>query len=148
MNLALGHAFNLKNLFENFPYKKLKTNCKKCQEIIGKPHRQILVLRVFMESLRIILNDIIENNVTFQLPTGGRKSDIHVTRVTGDDFIAARQNGKWLDIDYLNSLFSGYRLTLSMYDKDGRPTRVKPIYTDKHLNKKLTDLVNQGKQYC
>jgi len=40
--------------------------------------------------MEIIFNDIIENNVTFELPTSSRKSDIHMLRVTGDDFAQAR----------------------------------------------------------
>ena len=35
----------------------------------------------------MILNDIIDNNVTFQLPLNGTvKCDIHMQRVTGKDF--------------------------------------------------------------
>lgn len=149
MNYALGHAFNINHLFQNFPFKKLITNCKKCAQINkGDNHRNKLVYKVFLTSMEIIFNDIIENNVTFELPTSSRKSDIHMLRVTGDDFAQARQNGKWLDIDYLKSFFSGYKLVLTMYNREGKPSRVKPIYLDKKFTNKITELTNQGKQYC
>jgi len=60
----------------------------------------------------------------------------------------ARRNGKWQDVDFLNSYFSGYQLTLNMYNKEGKPVRIKPIYLDNKLKNKLTEYTNQGKQYC
>jgi hypothetical protein len=65
-----------------------------------------------------------------------------VQRTTGDDFAAARRNGKWQDVDFLESYFSGYQLVLNMYNKDGGVTRTKPIYVDKKLKNKLTNYTN------
>ena len=49
--------------------------------------------------------------------------------------------------DFLASNFSGNQLTLNMYDREGRPTRTKPIYVNKKYKDKLTYYTNQGKQY-
>jgi hypothetical protein len=54
-----------------------------------------LIEKIFRECLKEVLNDIIDNNITFELPTGSRRADIHVQRTSGDDFAAARRNGKW-----------------------------------------------------
>lgn len=144
---ALGCAFNGKELFENFPYKKLKTNCKKCEEIIGDPHRDKLVRKVFNESVKLVLNDVIDNNATFEFPLrGNKKCDIHMQRVRGDKFTALRRAGKWQDVDYLKSLFTGYQLGLFMYGN--RTPRVKNIYVNKELRDKITNNTNNGKQYC
>lgn len=148
MNYALGHAFNLHEMFMNFDKSKLKMTSELCQQVNGDPHKDKLIEKIFRECLKEVLNDIIDNNVTFELPTGARRADIHVQRTSGDDFAAARRNGKWQDIDFLESYFSGYQLVLNMYNKDGGVTRTKPIYVDKKLKNKLTNYTNQGKQYC
>jgi hypothetical protein len=62
---ALGCAFSCKELFENFPFKKLKTNCAKCKEIIGNAHRDMLATKIFTECVQLVLNDVIDNNATF-----------------------------------------------------------------------------------
>jgi len=39
-------------------------------------------------------------------------------------------------------------MVLNMYDKDGGVTRTKPIYLDKKRKNRITELTNNGKQYC
>lgn len=148
MNYALGHAFNMDDLFLNFDYKKLKMTCEMCERVNNDPHKNKLVKKIFRDSVSLILNDIIESNCTFELPTGGAKSDIHVKKTEGQEFIEARKNGKWGDVDYLSSFFSGYQLCLYLYNREGKPVREKPIYVDKELKDKLTENTNKGVQYC
>ena len=47
MITATGAAFNVDEMFMNFPYKKLSITCEKCKEITGNPHRDLLVKQVF-----------------------------------------------------------------------------------------------------
>lgn len=146
-NFGLGYSFTLKELFERFPYKKLKVTCKECEEITGDRHRDILARKVFAECLNLVLNDVIDNNATFELPlTGSRKADIHMRKFSGKDFRNLRKAGKWKDIDYLKSVFTGYQLGFFMYGN--RTPRVKNIYVNKELRQKITDNTNNGKQYC
>ena len=35
MNYAVGHSFNVDEMFMNFPYKKLKLTCEDCKRING-----------------------------------------------------------------------------------------------------------------
>lgn len=136
MNYAVGCAFNQDEMMMNFKKQKLKSI--KNKELIKKIAR---------DSIKLVLNDIIDNNITFQLPTGSRKSDIHVRRISGKEFVRARQNGKFQDVDFLSSNFSGNQLVLNMYDREGKPTRIKPIYLNKEYKNRLTEYTNQGKQY-
>lgn len=147
MNYATGYAFNIDEIFENFPYEKLLVTCSDCNIVNGDYHKDKLVKRVFKDALKLILNDIIENNVTFSLPTGGIKSEIHVNNVEGKNFEEARKHGKWADVDFLASNFTGNQLVLEMYRKDGIKRR-KPIYISKKLKDRLTELTNEGKKYC
>ncbi len=43
MNYATGAAFNMKEMFLNFPYKKLNITCEECKMINGDMHRDVLV---------------------------------------------------------------------------------------------------------
>ncbi len=146
MNYATGCAFNLKELFENFNIKKLQISNQQCKEINNDGHKKRLAASIFKESLKVILNDCIDNNITFKLPVGKNKAFIYLKRTSGEDFKKARRNGKWKDIDYLVSMFSGSELTLEMYNKGKE--RSKPIYINKELKDKITKNINSGMQYC
>lgn len=146
MNYALGCAFSLDEIFENFSLKRLKITCKECEKITGDPHRDILVKRIFKESVKLVINDVIENNVTFELPlNGSRKCNIHMQRTNGEKFRRLRNLGKWKDVDYLKSIFTGYQIGFYMYGN--RVPRVKHIYLNKDLRNKITQNTNLGKQY-
>lgn len=148
MNYATGCAFDIDEMFMNFPYDKLLVTCSDCNIVNGDYHKDRLVKRVFKKALQLILNDIIENNVTFQLPTGGRRSEIHMNSITGKKFQHARKHGKFLDVDFLESNFTGNQLALDMYYKGGELKRTKPIYVNRKLKDKITSYTNSGKQYC
>lgn len=128
MNFATGYAFTSKDLFANFPLRKLLISREKCKEIFNTLDRRAVVIRVFYYVVKIVLLDIIENNTTFKLPTQ-RECYIQMNRVQGEDFKKARRNGRWLDVDYLESNFSGYHLEL-MYVASERFIH-KPIYISK-----------------
>lgn len=143
---ALGCAFTTKNILANFPYDKLSVTCDLCKKVTGDNHRNILVERIFKESLKIIILDIINNNVTFWLPlTGGKKCNIRMRRVSGTEFKNLRKGGKWIDIDILKSMFSGYQLSLFMLGN--RTPRIKSIYLNKNLQKLITNKANEGMSY-
>lgn len=144
---ATGMALSLVDLFVSFPTKLLKMSCKVCEQLIGESDRNKLSYQIFKEHVKLVFNDIIDNNVTFQLPTGSRKSDIHIQAVRGNEFKNLKRHGKWHDIDFLETRFTGYRMSLFMYSPK-RPPRVKEIYLDSKLKKKLTDYANSGKTYC
>ena len=144
---ATGCAFNTDHLFMNFPYKKLKINCNQCEQINGNKHRDVLVKQIFRDSVNMILNDIIDNNVTFQLPLNGPvKCDMYMKRVIGKDFQNLRKAGKWQDIDFLKSMFSAYQIVLTMRGK--RTPRIKKVYVGKQMRDRITENTNNGKQYC
>ena len=143
---ALGCAFNINDLFFNFPYKKLKLNCRDCLEITGDAHRSLLVKKIFRTSMKIVIQDIVERNVTFWLPlTGDKKCNMHMKRVSGKDFQKLRQAGKWDDIDIVNSNFSGYEIGFYMLGK--RTPRVKTVYVNKQTREAISRYTNIGKQY-
>ncbi len=145
MILATGAAFNLDEMIINFPMKKLSVTCEECKNIIKDPHRNILIKRIFRECLKLVINDIIDNNITFWLPTKARKCNIHMKRVDGQTFKNLRKSGKWKDVDLLSSSFTGYELGFYMYGV--RDPRIKNIYVNKSLKDRITQNTNNGMQY-
>lgn len=143
---ALGCAFNTKDILDNFPYKKLRITCNECKNITGDNHRNLIVEKVFKESIKLVISDIINNNITFWLPlTGNKKCNIHMRRVSGEEFKNLRRGGKWRDIDILNSNFSGYQLSLFMLGN--RTPRIKSIYLNKKFRDTVTYNTNNGMSY-
>ena len=143
---SLGCAFTTTNLFDNFPYSKLQISCEQCKEAIGDNHRQILVKKIFRVSLKLVIQDIIERNVTFWFPlTGNKKCNMHMKRVTGKDFQRLRRAGKWGDIDIVTSNFSGYEI--GFYMLGNRTPRIKTVYVDRQSRDLISKYTNEGKQY-
>lgn len=146
MNYAIGHSFNVDDLFYNFDCKRLDMTCADCAKITNDEHRDRLAKKIFRAGVKLVLNDVIDNNVTFEFVQGKASANIHVKRTSGDDFKKAWCNGKWQDVDYLSSNFSGNELVFEI--TSGDRTRTKTIYVDKKLKNKLTQNTNNGKQYC
>lgn len=144
MNFATGYAFNTKDIFANFPTKKMLISGEECKSLLGYLDRRALAVRIFLYAVKVILLDIIENNVTFQLPVR-RECYINITETTGEKFKNARRNGKWLDVDYLKSDFTGYSMQF-MYIANDREIK-KPIYVSKWMRDKITENTNNGMRY-
>lgn len=144
---ATGCAFNTSQLFINFPYKKLEITCNECEKINGNRHRDALVNQIFREHYKMVINDVIDNNVTFQLPVNGRRCEIHMQTFKDEQFKNFRRKGKWKSVDFLKSWFTGHMLGLFMHSPK-RPPRVKNIYVNSELTEKINQYTNEGKTYC
>ena len=148
MNYATGCAFNLDEMLINLDKSKLNMTSDLCEKINGDKHKNTLIKQICMEGMKLILDDIIDNNITFELPTGSsRKTQMRMGRISGEDFSKVRRKGKFADVDFLTSNFSGYQIILEMLYKDGRPQRKRNIYVDKNRKDRITEYTNQGKQY-
>jgi hypothetical protein len=93
----------------------------------------------------LIILDIINNNITFVLPTVHKEAMIHVKQFMGETFRHMYNMGKFNDIDYLMSNFKGYQIYYRYQYKGGY--REKPIYINSALKKIFIDNINKGKQY-
>lgn len=147
-NRAIGWACNLNEIFIRFPYEK-------CQSLMTKwrtfQERRKIVKQVFREGLRLVLEDIIDNNVTFKIQgIGYQGGEIHMEAITGSEFERVKKLGKFKDVDFLESFFTGYQMYLYVHGKrDNFLHRRKfPIYLNKYFKDKITENTNKGKQYC
>ena len=147
-HFALGWACNLNDVFVRFPYEKFKSLIKNYKT---KQLRRQKVKQVFREGTQQILNDIIENNTTFKIQgVGYQGGEIHMEAIRGSDFEKVRKNGKFRNIDFLESLFTGYQMYLYIHGKSDNFLHRKkyPIYVNKVLRDKLVKYTNEGKVYC
>lgn len=95
----------------------------------------------------MVVDDIIENNVDFKLPGGGQtQAYLRMKRTDGEKFKRAFKRGKWNDVDFLTSNFSGYQLALDLESRK-RPTRTKLVYLSAQDRDRITEHTNEGKQY-
>ena len=147
-HLAIGWACNLNDIFVRFPYEKCKSLIR---NYFTKSLQKQKVKQVFREGVQQVLEDIIENNVTYKIQgIGYQGGELHMEAISGSDFEDARQHGKFEDIDFLESLFKGYQMYLYVHGKrDNFLHRRKfPVYINKFLRNKLVDYTNKGKVYC
>lgn len=144
---AMGHTFSAQDIFHNFPIDKLKMDYETVKKIYSDGDKRSLSASIFTKGMQLIIEDIIENNIHFLLPTAGtNEAYLYMKKTSGNDFKKAFKNGKWRDIDFLTSNFTGYQLALNV--KSGkRPEKEKSIYLGYKHKDRISELTNQGKRY-
>lgn len=144
---ATGHAFSLRDIFINFPTEKLDMTTEQCKKVYSDGGKKDFAASIFAKSVQMVVNDIIDNNTYFKFPTLGRtQAYLGMKRTEGNKFKKAFKNGKWRDIDFITSNFTGYQLMLEMKSEKRLP-REKPIYLSRKDKQKIIDNTNEGKQY-
>ena len=144
---AMGHTFSARDLFHNFPIDKLKMDYDTVKRVYPDGDKRSLSASIFTKGMQLIVEDIIENNVHFLLPTlGTTESYMYMKKTSGNDFKRAFTRGKWRDVDFLTSNFTGYQLAMSVKSKK-RPEKEKLIYLGYKHKDRITELTNEGKRY-
>ena len=96
-----GYCFTSKDLFDNFNISRLTTKKKFWGKDCKGDSKLDLVAKVLTYCFYLIILDIINNNITFVLPTVHKEAMIHVKQFTGETFRHMYNMGKFNDIDYL-----------------------------------------------
>ena len=144
---AMGHAFSAQDIFHNFPIKNLKMDYDLVKKIYSDGDKRSLSASIFTKGMQLIIEDIIENNVHFLLPTlGNTEAYLYMKKTSGNNFKKAFRKGKWQDVDFLSSNFTGYQLALTV-KSNKRPEKEKPIYLGYKHKDRITELTNSGKRY-
>ena len=114
-HLALGWACNLNDIFVRFPYEKYKSLMSKFKT---KLLRRQKIKQVFREGIQQILQDIVENNVTFKIQgVGYQGGEIHMEAVTGSDFERGKSRGKFKVLIFLNHFLQDIRCIYMFMEK-------------------------------
>lgn len=144
---AMGHTFSAQDLFYNFPVDKLKMDVDTVKKIYSDGDKRALSASIFTKGMQLIVEDIIENNVHFLLPTvGSNEAYLYMMKTSGNHFKKAFKNGKWNDVDFITSNFTGYQLAMSVQSPK-RPKKEKKIYLGYKHKDRITELTNEGKRY-
>jgi hypothetical protein len=146
-NFAMGHTFSAQEIFHNFPIEKLKIDYDTVRKIYSDGDKRSLSASIFTKGMQLIIEDIIENNTYFLLPTAGsNEAYLYMNKTSGNNFKNAVKHGKWRDVDFLTSNFTGYQLSLKT-KSNKRPEKEKTIYLDYKHKDRITELTNEGKRY-
>ena len=146
-NFAMGHTFSAQEIFHNFPIEKLKIDYDTVRKIYSDGDKRSLSASIFTKGVQLIIEDIIENNTYFLLPTAGsNEAYLYMNKTSGNNFKNAVKHGKWKDVDFLTSNFTGYQLSLKT-KSNKRPEKEKTIYLDYKHKDRITELTNEGKRY-
>jgi len=140
MNYATGYGISPKELYTTFKLENITTP----QSQLWDKSKKKVCGKIFTYCMLQILNDIIDNNVIFQLPVN-TEAYIEMTSITGDDFKKARQNGAFEDINLTTSHFTGNQLVYRA--KRTGYWKLKPIKVSKVLKNRITEHTNNGKNY-
>ena len=147
-HFALGWACNLNDIFIRFPYEKCKNLIKKYRT---KVEQKAKIKQVFRECVLQVITDIAENNVTFKIQgVGYHGGELHMEAITGSEFERVKSKGKFKDVDFLESLFTGFQMYMYIHGKrDNFLHRRKfPVYINKEIRDIITKHTNEGKVYC
>ena len=98
----------------------------------------------FQYCFSLILNRVIDERVRFKLPVKA-EAYIDFEIVGGDKFVEHRQNGRFSEIDFIESDFTGYFLNYVYRAK--AYNKIRPIYIGGALKKKFLDGINSGIKY-
>ena len=154
-HLAFGWACNFKDLFVRFPYNK-------CKYLFKRKGTKQRVNQIFRTGLEVIVNDIVENGVTFINDPDVKSANIIFIdsklfenrnaiagKFTGEEFKRVRSKGKFKGIDFLETLFTGYQLYFYSHGKKDNFLFGKkiPIYLSGRFKKRIEYLANAGKTY-
>lgn len=113
---------------------------------LGRSYKRDNIYTSMIHSFfKMVIEDVINNAVQFKFSTPV-SAKISVAPVIGDDFIVARQNGKFLDVDPEKSGFMGHRLCLDIVRKNGERSRF-DILVANRLKDIITKKTNEGFKY-
>lgn len=134
---ATSYGLSGSDLYAGWNWRKyLRQN-----EIVYKDTVTWLCGRVLKYCLYLAMKDIIDNKTTFRFPPRSGAT-LQMVATYGDDFIRARKNGAFQDVDFLASNFTAYTLQLQI--KNRYNVWNKRVYLTSKYRDKIVELTNKG----
>lgn len=140
-------CFTASDLFENINFAQFGWT-KAFYKLLKTDRWQKLVGMVFTYFMYLVILDIIENNITFELPLkGAAQGEFYVKAFTDEAFKNLYRAGKWEGIDFLNCEFTGYQIFFRYKTKRSN-WKEKPVYiSHKGVRDLFYQKINEGKKY-
>lgn len=123
-------------------------NVEKIGKIPGKlckntPTFRKYLGKIYMELMELVIEDIIENNATFNFTLiFDRKGTLQIRPVRDEKFKFLMQRGTFEGLDFLKTDFTGYGLFYSSCRRHDRYVSI-----DNKTKKRIIDKANNGMKY-
>lgn len=144
--LAQGFAFNAKELMVNMNMKRLTFLGKDCIPYTHDKHKDEFSANVFLTHFFLVVNDIIERNVTYHIfRRTGAKGLLKTRVIRGHRFKKLYNVGFFKGLDPMKTYFTGAELVVSIYCY--KKPFIQPVYLNEFVQKDLIKKLNEGKQY-
>ena len=145
MRILFNHGLTSAELYTNTPKKVIDRKWRWFIRHYGATSTYTNAISdPFKYCFGLILNKILDDKVRFIIPYAP-EAFIDFEIVSGEKFKEHRQNGRFKEIDFINSDFTGY--ALRYYFKAKAYQKSYPIYLGSSLKKKFLDGINSGEQY-
>ena len=145
MRILFNHGLTAGELYTNTPEKIINKNWKWFIDHYGwNSSYEDALSNPFKYCLSLIFNRIIDDKVRFKVPVS-TEAYIDFEIVTGNKFISQKQNGRFSEIDFIESDFTGY--FINYYFKTKAYQKSMPIYLGGELKKKFLSGINSGIKY-
>ena len=145
MRILFNHGLTPAELYVNTPKKYVDRKWRWFIKHYGSTSSYSdAIADPFKYCFSLIMNRILDEKVRFKIPSVP-EAYIDFEIVTGDDFISQRQNGRFQNVDFIESDFTGY--ALRYYFKARGYQKSYPVYIGGDLKKKFLENVNTGVNY-
>lgn len=145
MRILFNHGLTAEELYSNTPKSIVD---RKWQWFISNygstSSYEDAISDPFKYAFGLILNYVLDNRVRFIIP-GVPESYIDFEIVVGDEFIRQKQEGRFGEIDFIESDFTGY--ALRYYFKAKAYQKSYPIYLGGELKQKFLEGINSGTKF-
>lgn len=139
-------CFNSSDIYKFSNPKKWGLTKKIALSITSDGGLQYTCAMIFLHYMWYVLLDIIENNVTFEFPLLGKdKAYLFVKAVDGEEFKKLYALGKFSDIDFIKTGFTGFQICFKWNTKNG--WHEKWCYISWRLKNYFIAKINNGTKY-
>jgi len=145
MRMLFNHGLTTEELFTNTPKSVVDRKWRWFITRYGSTNSyEDAISDPFKYAIGLILHYVLDNRTRFVIPCVS-ESYIDFEIVTGDMFEEQRQNGRFGEIDFIESDFTGY--ALRYYFKTKAYQKAYPIYMGGELKQKFLTGINSGVKY-
>ena len=146
MRLLLNNGLTPENLYTGVSKKIVGNKGKRWFKNYGTPKTTAESLAtIFKYAWVLIMNRVIDEKKRFRFPTVAR-CYIDFDTVADDNFVEQRQLGRFQDIDFINSEFTGYGMNVYYRGKLDHLFKRK-LYVGGSLKKRFIEKINAGEKF-
>lgn len=145
MRILFNHGLTPGELYSNTPKKITNRKWRWWISNYGWTNSyEDSIAEPFKHCFALIINKMLDDKIRFKIPVNS-EAYIDFEIVNGDKFIEHRQNGRFSEVDFVESDFTGY--FLNYYFKAKAYQKVIPIYLGGEMKSKFLKGVNSGVKY-